>query len=226
MTTATEPITVAIVDDHALVREGLCQLLCHQHGVEVVAEAEDSAHAITLARQRQPRVILLDVALPGGDVTTTVRQLREVSPTSRVIIVTMHESTELLQRVLAAGAHGFLLKTAHHEDLVAAIRSVATDAEQIFVKVSPDCLPSQQAQPHEGLSERERQILKMAGEACSNRQIARRLGVSEATVKRHMRNAFDKLGAVSRIDAVNKAVATGVIPTPDYESSPCGGAEL
>lgn len=225
MSAAAPPITVAVVDDHRLVRRGLCEILGKQQGVEVVGEAEDGAHAVALASQRHPRIILLDVELPGDDITTTLRRLQEASPASRVIVVTMHESAALLQRMLAAGVNGYLLKTASQHDLVAAIRSVALDAGRVVVKVSPDCLTAPPEPRGDVLTERECEILEMVGAACSNRQIARRIGVSEATVKRHMRNAFEKLGAVSRIDAVNKAVVAGLIPTPDYSSSPCGGAD-
>lgn len=225
MNRSAQAVTVVVVDDHTLVRQGLCEILDGQRGLEVVGEAEDGADAIALTGKQHPGIVLLDVELPGEDVTATVRRLREVSPASRVIIVTMHESPELLQRVLAAGVNGFLLKTARQHDLVAAIRSVALDAGRVVVDASPDCLTQEPEAPGgEVLSTRERQILEMVGEACSNRQIARRLEVSEATVKRHMRNVFEKLGAVSRIDAVNKAVAARLIPPPTYSSSPCRGA--
>jgi DNA-binding NarL/FixJ family response regulator len=199
-------ITIGVVDDHALVREGLCRILETQGDLRVVGQAGDSGTAVALAAGEKPDVILLDVEIPGGDVTSTARQIRQCSPRSRVIILSMHEGPGLVQALLDAGVRGYLLKSTHWQELVVAIRAVMDDDDRVVLGVSRESLrPAQPGPGPETLSAREREVLALVGEALSNGQIASRLSLTEATVKRHLRNIFVKLGAVSRIDAVNKA---------------------
>ncbi len=201
-----EPATVLIVDDHALVREALCELLETQDGIRIVGQAGDSAAALAIAAVEQPNVVLLDIEIPGGDVTTTVRELKERCPRSRVIILSMYEGPQLVRDLLAAGVRGYLIKSTHWLELVAAIQAVVADDDRIVLGVSRQSLwvPPQEP-PAELLSVRELEVLSLVSKALSNGQIAARLSLTEATVKRHLRNIFAKLGAVSRINAVNKA---------------------
>src|ERR1700728_4145155 len=206
MTSPTERATVLIVDDHTLVREGVRGILETQDDLQVVGEASNSATTVAIANEQQPDVVLLDVEIPGGDAATTVRQILGCSPRSRVIILSMYEGPQLVDGLLTAGIRGYLLKSIHWEELVVAIRTVLADSDRIILGVSRDSLrPFQHRQGEEALSAREREVLALVGEALSNRQIAARLALTEATVKRHIRNIFVKLGAVSRLDAVNKA---------------------
>lgn len=212
---ADAPTRILIADDHVLVREGLSRILQAQGDMDVVGEAGDSAAAIAAAARERPDVVLLDVEMPGGDAATTVRKLRAASPTSRVIILSMHEGPVLVQELLDAGVQGYLLKSIHWQELVLAIRTVHADPDRVVLGVSGQSLRSARQGPGEGavaLSAREREILVLVGEALSNGQIASRLSLTEATVKRHLRNIFVKLGAVSRIDAVNKAAELGAFP--------------
>ena len=208
---------IMIVDDHTLVREGLRRILQAQDGMEVVGEAGDSAAAVAIAARERPDVVLLDVEIPGGEAAGTVRGLREASPQSRVIILSMHEGQVLVQELLDAGIRGYLLKSIHWQELVLAIRTVHSDPDRVVLGVSGQSL---RPAGHGGapgtvaLSAREREVLGLVGEALSNGQIASRLSLTEATVKRHLRNVFVKLGAVSRIDAVNKAAELGAFPPP------------
>jgi DNA-binding NarL/FixJ family response regulator len=207
MPSQSERATILIVDDHALVREGVRGILETQKDLHVVGEASDSATTITIANDQQPDVVLLDVEIPGGDATVTVRQILECSPRSRVIILSMYEGPQLVDDLLTAGVRGYLLKSIHWEELVMAIRTVIADGDRVVLGVSRESLrPPRQGAGEEALSAREREVLALVGEALSNRQIAARLSLTEATIKRHLRNIFIKLGAVSRLDAVNKAM--------------------
>jgi DNA-binding NarL/FixJ family response regulator len=206
MNDAGGQISILIVDDHALVREGMREILQTQPDMQVVGEAEDSATTVALAAARQPDIVLLDVEIPGDEVTTTVNQIRSRSPNSRVIILSMYEGPQLVQAVLAAGIRGYLLKSVHWEELVVAIRAVYADRDRIILGVSRESLSyAPQGSSPGTLSAREHEVLDLVAQAFSNGQIASRLQLTEATVKRHLRNIFVKLGAVSRLDAVNKA---------------------
>jgi DNA-binding NarL/FixJ family response regulator len=202
----TDRTTILIVDDHALVRQGLRKLLETQEDLQVVGEAGEAGEAVTLAAETEPDIVLLDVEIPGGEVTETVRRVRGSSPRSLVIILSMHEGPDLVRATLAAGIRAYLLKSVHWEELVVAIRAVHADSDRVILGVSQESLQAARPRPGQGeLSDREREVLGLVAQALSNSQIASRLGLTEATVKRHLRNIFAKLGAVSRLDAVNKA---------------------
>jgi DNA-binding NarL/FixJ family response regulator len=197
--------TILMVDDHAIVRQGLRKLLETQEDLQVVGEADEADEAVTLAAEAEPDIVLLDVEIPGGEVTETVRRIAERSPRSRIIILSMHEGPELVQATLAAGIRAYLLKSVQWQELVVAIRAVHADDTRIILGVSQESLQAARHRPEQGeLSDREREVLGLVAQALSNGQIASRLGLTEATVKRHLRNIFIKLGAVSRLDAVNK----------------------
>jgi DNA-binding NarL/FixJ family response regulator len=203
--TDDDRITILLVDDHALVRDGLRELLQTQRDMLVVGEAGDHESAVTLVAERKPDIVLLDVEIPGGDVTMTVGKIRSRSPQSRVIILSMHEGARLVQPLLTAGIRGYLLKSIHWQELVVAIRAVHADSDRLVLGVSRDSLAYvPQDVPQGTLSARELEVLDLVAQALSNSQIASRLNLTEATVKRHLRNIFVKLGAVSRLDAVNK----------------------
>jgi DNA-binding NarL/FixJ family response regulator len=206
-----DAITILLVDDHALVREGLREILDAQEDMRVIGEAGDSATAVAAAARERPDIVLLDVEIPGEDVTSTIGQIRARSPASSVVILSMYEGPQLLQSVLGAGASGYLLKSIHWEQLVAAIRTLHADRTRVLLDVSQESLAYVRGPAPGLLSAREQEVLQLTAEALSNRQIATRLSLTEATVKRHMRNIFVKLGAVSRLDAVNKALSASLI---------------
>ena len=211
MTESADRISVAIVDDHALFREGVRGILEAQSDMVVVGEAGDSAGAVELATRARPRVVLLDVEIPGDDATITVTRIHRVSPNSQVIILSMYDGPQLLRSLIAAGIRGYLVKSVHRQELVAAVRSARADDGRIILEVSRESLAHVQEPVVGVLSQRELEVLELTAQALSNMQIASHLGLSEATVKRHLRNIFVKLGAVSRIDAVNKAVTAKLI---------------
>lgn len=206
MTSRDGRTTILIVDDHTLVREGLREILATQEDMCVVGEAADSKATVALAAEQQPDIVLLDVEIPGDDVTTTVSRIRDLSPGSRVIILSMYEGPQLVRAVLDAGIRGYLLKSIHWQELVVAVRAVRADNDRVVLGVSRESLRDVQQESAPGkLSAREREVLDLVSQALSNSQIAARLHLTEATVKRHLRSVFVKLGAVSRLDAVNKA---------------------
>ncbi|MDR7276798.1 response regulator transcription factor [Catenuloplanes atrovinosus] len=219
MSDRTDPIRVVIVDDHALVRDGLRWVLEAQPDIAVVDEAGDSDTAIARVSAAQPDIVLLDVEIPGADATETVRRIAETSPRTAVIILSMYDGPALLRRLLAAGIRGYLLKSAGRQELIAAVRSASEPSGSVLLSVSRESLAQVQGGRHAGrLTARESETLQLAARAMTNVQIARWLGHSEATVKRDMRNIFAKLGAVSRIDAVNKALAASLISSPDDDT--------
>jgi DNA-binding NarL/FixJ family response regulator len=211
-------IRIALVDDHLLFREGVSELLRFEPDIEVVAEAGDSATAVAAIGRTKPDIVLLDVEIPGDDVTVTVRRIRAASPATRTIILSMHDGSALVQRLLSLGVKGYLHKSAGRLGLLAAIRGTRRDDSRIMCSVSPGSLLPPQSETVL-LTERERQVLQLVAYAMSNARVADRLGLTEATVKRHLRNVFVKLKAVSRLDAVNKAVAAALITPsgpPEY----------
>jgi DNA-binding NarL/FixJ family response regulator len=206
MTDVDDRIAIVIVDDHALFRDGLREILQTQHDMRVVGEAGDSASAVTLAADKQPDIVLLDVEIPGAEVTATASQIRNRSPRSRILILSMHEGPQLVQALLETGIRGYLLKSIRWQELVVAIRAVHSDGDRVVLGVSRESLARVHQGPSPGiLSAREIEVLELVAQALSNSQIASRLNLTEATVKRHLRNIFAKLGAVSRLDAVNKS---------------------
>ncbi|WP_169951321.1 response regulator transcription factor [Microbispora sp. H11081] len=220
-------ITIAVIDDHALFREGLREILEAQDDFEVVGEAGDSQGAVALVERERPDVVLLDVEIPGDDATQTVARMREISPESHIIILSMYDGPQLLSRLLAAGIRGYLLKSVHRQELVSAVRSVKAEPDRLVLAVSRDSFAQVQGGGSQVvLTDREREILELAAQALSNYQIATRLTLTEATIKRHLHNIFTKLGAVSRIDAVNKALAASLItprrdqPAPRSRQNP------
>ncbi|MEU7830163.1 MULTISPECIES: response regulator transcription factor [unclassified Nonomuraea] len=212
-------ISVAIVDDHALFREGLREILEASGEMSIVGEAGDSATALAVVVETRPDVVLLDVEIPGDEVTETVTRIRCLSPETQIIILSMYDGPQLLTRLLAAGIRGYLLKSVHRHELIAAIRSVYEDPARVVLAVSRHSLAHVEGPAPGVLSQKEQEVLQLAAQALSNGQIARRLGLAEATVKRHMRNIFVKLNAVSRIDAVNKALAASLI-SPQSRNDP------
>jgi DNA-binding NarL/FixJ family response regulator len=204
-------ITILIVDDHALVRDGVREILDGQDDMVVVGEASDSESAVALIGATRPDVVLLDVEIPGEGAPNTVRRILGQSPATAVVILSMFDGPQLVPRLIQAGVRGYLLKMASRQELVAAIRAVLSDKNRIVLSVSRDSLSHMSGISHTTLTDREREVLQLTAQALSNTQIASRLTLTEATVKRHLRNIFTKLGAVSRIDAVNKAVAASLI---------------
>lgn len=208
-------VRILVADDHSLLREALCNLLGAEPGFEIVAQAGSGEAAVRLAAEHGPDVVLLDIEMPENNPSTTVRRLLGQDPELRIIVLSMYDDQHLVRELLSLGVSGYLHKSTGRETLVSAIREHGNgDRRRVTLSVSVDSLDPRLAdQPGPGsLSARELQVLACVADALSNRQIASRLGITEGTVKRHLRNIFGKLNAVSRIDAVNKAAARSLIP--------------
>src|SRR5262249_44651956 len=134
-----KPIRIVLVDDHLLVREGVREILEREGDLQVVGEAGDCAAAVSVSGRTQPDVVLLDVQLPGGEVTATVRAVHGAAPGAHIIILSMYDGRQLVQGLLGAGVKGYLLKTVSRLELVAAVRSACGAGDRIVLSVSPDC---------------------------------------------------------------------------------------
>ncbi|MFH8292803.1 response regulator [Streptomyces sp. NPDC018059] len=210
-----DPIRILIADDHTVLRNALAELLQAEEGMEVVADAGHVAALLDLASQHLPDLVLLDIEMPGNDQPEkTVRQLRDISPGTNVLILTMYDDPSLVQSLLPLGIRGFLHKTVSWQTLSAAVRDACSQGGPVPVSLSEGRIATGGPSSQGPLSPRETEVIGLAAQGLSNYQIARRLGIAEGTVKRHMRNIFDKLQARSRVEAANKAVATGLIAHP------------
>ncbi|MFJ6465813.1 response regulator [Streptomyces sp. NPDC091387] len=207
------PIRILAADDHTLLRSALCTMLAKESDLAIVGQAVDGPSTVRLASDIQPDVILLDLEMPGPGPLATLRQIRALAPGARVVVLTMHDDNDLIQSLLAEGAFGYLHKSASREMLLSAIHSTVAGGTTVFTSQRPATRADVRVSPEPpiSLTSREREVLECVAEALSNRQIGRRLGITEGTVKRHLRNIFAKLEASTRLDAVNKALAARVI---------------
>lgn len=201
-------INVLIADDHTVLRQSLQEFLEAQDGLNVVGQAGDGDEALELAARLRPDVLLLDIEMPGTAAPVVVYRLTRVCPETAVVVLSMHDAPEHTGEMLKLGVRGFLHKSISMRQLVSTIRDAAEPQTPVTLSVRPNRSSEDAGSV---LSRREREVLALAARALSNRQIAARLEITEATVKRHLRNAYGKLGANSRLDAVNKAVAASLI---------------
>ncbi|MFE2747499.1 response regulator [Streptomyces scopuliridis] len=206
---------IVIADDHTLLRDALAELIRGMGDFDVTAAVGDAPAAITMAAEHRPDVLLMDIEMPGNeDPARTVRAVQAASPDTKIMVLTMHDDPQLLQSLLPLGIRGYLHKTATHHALVAALRDACSqDGLTVSLPPRPRSEPDPRPRP-DVLSPRELEVIALVAAGHSNRRAATQLGLTEGTVKRHLRNIFAKLGAVSRVDAVNKAVAAGLIPPP------------
>jgi DNA-binding NarL/FixJ family response regulator len=205
---------VLVVDDHAVVREGLRAFLELQDGIEVAGEAADGAAAIAAAERLQPHVVLMDLVMPNLDGLGAMRALRERVPSARVIVLTSFIDDDKLLPALRAGAAGYLLKNAPPQELARAVRAAHAGEALLDPVVAArlvDAL-SGQAEPLERLTPREREVLELIGRGFPNKRIARELGLSEKTVKTHVGHVLAKLGVTDRTQAAVVAVRAGLAP--------------
>jgi DNA-binding NarL/FixJ family response regulator len=217
MTAVANRIRVVVADDHTLLREGLRELLCTDPTFAVVADAATGQQAIAQAAELLPDLLLLDVQMPGPGAEAVIEQVKYASPFTKIIVVTMHDDPMLVYQLMECGASAYLIKTIARSELLAAVHAVCRDEDTVLLSVSRrtiEHLDPRQSKPAMILSRRELEVLGGVARALTNAQIATELYITESTVKRHLTNIYAKLGAVSRVDAIRKARADGVIP-PD-----------
>jgi DNA-binding NarL/FixJ family response regulator len=202
-----------VVDDHAVVREGLRAFLDLQDGIDVVGEASDGDEAIAAAEELLPDVVLMDLVMPRLDGLAAMRALRERVPGARVIVLTSFLDDEKVLPALRAGAAGYLLKNAAPQELARAIRA-AFAGEVVLDPVVAARLVDTLAggvEPLDRLTPREREVLELIGRGFPNKLIARELGLSEKTVKTHVGHVLAKLGVTDRTQAAVVAVRAGLV---------------
>ncbi|MEA2610006.1 MAG: hypothetical protein QOJ75_2249 [Chloroflexota bacterium] len=202
------PIRIALVDDHALVREGLRLILEAQPEMEVVGEASDPAGALALAALRTPDIMLVDLTLDGSDGVTLVRDLAVRHPLIRVIAVTMHLHEETVRQAFLAGAAGYVVKGAASADLVAAVRAVANNQHYIHPVVASVVVVDslRWLRQADRLSPREIEILRLVSAGRTAVETGRALGISAHTVRRHLSNMASKVGVHGRVALTRYAV--------------------
>ena len=210
-----EPIRVLLVDDHAVVREGLRAFLELQEGIEVVGEAADGEEAIEAATRLWPHVILMDLVMPKLDGVAAMRSLRERVPDARVIVLTSFLDDDKLLPALRSGAAGYLLKNAEPQELVRAVRAAHAGEAMLDPVVAARLVETLAADGDEGpldrLTPREREVLVLIGRGFPNKRIARELDVSEKTIKTHVGHVLAKLGVTDRTQAAVFAVRAGLV---------------
>ena len=212
----TESIKLLIADDHPVVREGLISMISREPDFKVVAEANNGLEAVEKAKQYKPDVILMDLRMPEMDGVEAIRQIAEVEPDTKFIILTTFSDDEYIFKGIEVGARAYLLKDAPREELFKAIRSVYRGESLIQPVVASKVLSrfaelSRQTQAPEVLTDREVEVLILVAKGSANKEIAEELHISNSTVKTHIASIFQKLGTNDRTEAVTMALRKGII---------------
>ena len=195
-------IRVLIVDDHAIVRTGLSQLLGTADDIELVGAASDGAEAVTMAAELRPDVVLMDLSMPGTDGISATERIVAASPEVHVLVLTSFSDQARILDALQAGAEGYLLKHSEPEVILAGVREIVAGGSPLDPKAARVLLTNRRSPgPETKLTDREQEVLDMVGAGLPNKTIARRLGISERTVKAHLTNVYQRLGVTDRTQA-------------------------
>jgi len=206
---------VLLVDDHAVVRQGLRAFLQLQPDIEVVGEAASGPAALEVAASHQPDVILMDLVMPGGDGVSAIAALTRANPRARVLALSSFAKNDQMMEAMQAGAAGYLLKDVEPNDLAAAIRQVHGGQPSLDPEVAASLMrrvAEPPAPPSEQLTPRELDVLRLVVEGFANKEIAHRLGITEKTVKTHVSSVLQKLGVPDRTSAAVLALRRRLVP--------------
>ena len=210
-----QKIRVLAVDDHTIVRDGICALLALAGDIEVVGEAEDGREAVDKASQLAPDVVLMDVAMPFMDGLEATRRIRKENPKIKVLILTQYDNKEYVLSSIKVGASGCVPKRVAASELVSAIRAVHKGDSFLYPSAAKflieDYLQRVEEDPYDSLTDREREILKLVAEGRTNREIADLLSVSVKTVLGHRTSVMEKLGIHNRTELIKYAIRKGLI---------------
>ncbi len=213
-------ITVLLADDHRLLREGIKSLLEKAGDIEVVGEASEGGEAVAKAQSLSPDVVLMDITMPGINGLEATRQIKSLKPNIKVLILSMHESNQYISQFLRSGASGYVLKDSAASELVGAIHAVFQGDAFLYPSIARKLLEEymqkvqsgEESESYDGLTSREREVLKMIAEGKSNKEIADLLSLSVRTVQAHRANLMSKLHMHDRTELVRYAIRKGLIP--------------
>ncbi len=206
-----DDIRIMLVEDHQVVREGLRRMLEMEDDMKIVAEASNGQEALASVKTLAPEIILMDIQMPGMSGIETTRLIKETNPECKVMVLTLY--SEYLPHALESGADGYVLKDVRREELVKAIRDVRDGLSPLHVSIEEQQLRGfvGSASDAQRLSERETEALRLVSNGAPSREIAQEMAISETTVKRTLRQAFEKLGARNRSEAVAEALKRNLI---------------
>lgn len=212
--------TIVVAEDHALVREGTRQILAGENDLSVVGEASRGDEAVQVVVQLRPDVVLMDMRMPGINGIDATRQILAQAPDTKVVIVSAHEDEDYVREAIAAGALGYILKTAPARELVEGVRAVAAGAVVLSPSLSRRLAQARtdQERASDRLSARELAVLRQIALGHANKEIARDLGINLRTVEGHLHNIFEKLRVSSRTEAVVYAANHGIVSIESAES--------
>ncbi|NLE08299.1 MAG: response regulator transcription factor [Dehalococcoidales bacterium] len=216
-------IKVLLADDHAVLREGMRQLLEREKDIRVIGEASDGEETVEMVSTLKPAVVLMDIVMPKLTGIEATRQIKQIAPGTCILILTAYSDMRYILGLLEAGASGYLLKSARGTEIIGAIRAVCSGESVLDPVVTRKLLqrvvetPTQTEEPQDRgvLSRREIEILRLASRGMSNKDIATELSISIRTVKAHLTNIFNKMGVACRTDAIVKGLKAGYIDLYD-----------
>jgi DNA-binding NarL/FixJ family response regulator len=213
-------ITVLLVDDHALFRQGIRALLANSEYAEIIGEATDGREAVEKVRDLQPQVVLMDIGMPGmGGIEATRRIVKE-DPVVKVLVLTQYDDIEYILSMLRLGAKGYIAKTATAEELETAIQAVRRGESYLYPSAATALVEAYlhrtggEQDVYERLTNREKEVLQLVAEGRTNREIAEQLFISVKTVLRHRTNIMEKLGFHNRTELIKYAISKGLIEIP------------